>query len=547
MIVQKIIAIFIGIEVLALAGCSTAHYRRSADKETAAIIAQKGPRVPNMDPHFTIGTNAPVSLADVPVNRDAAEFMGADSEKERGTPVISLKRALDIAVKHSRSYQNAKETAYLSALALTLSRHQFTPIFSGSGDGEYAEIYDESSVQRQISAGGSIGANWLIRDIGRITAAFTTDFFRFLAGDPHSVISSQLGATFVRPLLRNAGYKAEIEALTQAERDMLYELRDFVLFRKNFSVQVATAYYGVLSNRDTIRNSYLNLQSSRKAAERGRALAQEGRLTQSDLGRLEQQLLTTEATWINAARTYKKTLDDFKIQLGIPVETKLLLDDRELAELKILHPDINVEDSIRVALTARLDYQNIRDEYADSERKIQLAANRFLPQLDATAAASMTSGSRSGFALPDPRQYQWSAGATLNLPLDRKLERNNYRTALITRDRVLRAQTLLADQIALQVRESHRSLEQAKRTYEISEIGVKLAERRVDEQELLAEFGRAKAQDQVDAQNDLASSKNQRTQALVSHTIARLQFWNNMGILFIKENGQWQEISETKR
>jgi outer membrane protein TolC len=310
---------------------------------------------------------------------------------------------------------------------------------------------------------------------------------------------------------------------------------------------VATAYYGVLSNRDTIRNSYLNLHSSRKAAERGRSLAEEGRLRQSELGRLEQQLLTAETSWINATRTYKKALDDFKITLGVPVGTKLLLDDHELSELNVLHPDINVEDSIRVALTARLDYQNIRDEFADAERKIPLAANKFLPQLDASADFNMNSGSRSRFALPDMRNYNWSAGATLNLPLDRKLERNNYRAALITRDRAWRAQTLLADQIALQVRESHRLLEQYKRTYEISEVAVRLAQRRVEEQEMRAELGSASAQDQVDAQNDLANSKNQRTQALVNHTIARLQFWNNMGILFIKEDGQWQETSETKR
>jgi len=546
MTIEKIIALMMGIELLALAGCSTAHYRRSADRETAAIIAQKGTRVPNMDPHFTIETNAPVSFANAPVNDSVAEFMGADSKAERGVPVISLKRALEIAVKHSRAYQNAKENVYLSALALTLSRHQFMPIFSGGADGEYAEIYDESSVTRQISAGGSLGVGWLIRDIGRISAAFTTDFLRFLSGDPNSVISSQLGATFTRPLLRNAGYKAEMEALTQAERDVLYALRDFVLYRKNFSVQVATAYYGVLSNRDTIRNSYLNLQSSRKAAERGRAVAEEGRLRQSELGRLEQQLLTAENTWISAVRSYKKALDDFKITLGIPVATKLVLDDRELSELRILHPGINVEDSIRVALTARLDYQNVRDEYADTERKIKLAINKFLPQLDVMADVDMSSGSHSRFKLPDMRQYNWSAGASLDLPLDRKLERNNYRAALITRDRAWRAQTLLADQIELQVRESHRLLEQYKRTYEISEVAVRLAQRRVEEQEMRAELGSASAQDQVDAQNDLASSKNQRTQALVNHTVARLQFWNNMGILFIKEDGQWQEASETK-
>jgi hypothetical protein len=32
----------------------------------------------------------------------------------------------------------------------------------------------------------------------------------------------------------------------------------------------------------------------------------------------------------------------------------------------------------------------------------------------------------------------------------------------------------------------------------------------------------------------------------VTHTIARLQFWNNLGILFIKEDGQWQEVNNAK-
>ena len=48
--------------------------------------------------------------------------------------------------------------------------------------------------------------------------------------------------------------------------------------------------------------------------------------------------------------------------------------------------------------------------------------------------------------------------------------------------------------------------------------------------------------DLVDAQNDLINSQNERTSALVSHTIARLGFWRDMGILFIKQNGQWEEL-----
>jgi outer membrane protein TolC len=387
--------------------------------------------------------------------------------------------------------------------------------------------------------------NWLIRDIGRISAAFTTDFLRFLTGDPRAVTSSQVGATFTRPLLRNAGYMADIENLTQSERDLLYQVRDFVRFRKDFSVQVASAYYGVLENRDAVRNSFLNFQSSHRAGDRTRALAAEGRTTQSDLGRIEQQELSAENAWIGAIRTYQRSLDDFKFLLGMPVETKLVLDDRELQELKIRHPDLSVDEAIKIALAARLDYQNARDQLADSGRKVKLAANQLKTQLDLTASGGFVSQpSVAGLVLPDSARYNYNAGFNLDLPLERTAERNNYRAALIAQQRSARAVDEQRDQIELQVRDSWRTLEQARRAYQISEIGVKLAERRVEEQELLADLGRAKALDQVDAQNSLLSSKDQLTQALVAHTVARLQFWDNMGILYIKDNGQWQEFDK---
>jgi 3-hydroxymyristoyl/3-hydroxydecanoyl-(acyl carrier protein) dehydratase len=66
------------------------------------------------------------------------------------------------------------------------------------------------------------------------------------------------------------------------------------------------------------------------------------------------------------------------------------------------------------------------------------------------------------------------------------------------------------------------------------------------DKKLLYFAGIDKAQDQVDAKNSLSDSKNQRTQALVTHTIARLQFWDNLGILYIKDNGRWEDTKDAK-
>jgi outer membrane protein TolC len=553
---------------LGLAGCTTNYYRNSADKETYGLIKEKTPQVRDMDPAFTIEQTNAISLGGLQVATNVYDFLGPTGEREQDARVLTLEDALGIAVRHSRNYQSRKEQLYLSGLSLTQIRHDFAPIFSAVGNTDYSvqteqattvgidEITGEPTVivsdtlveQQRVGASGTINASWLIRDVGRISTAFTADFLRFITGDRTIATSSQLSATFLRPLLRDAGFKQQTEVLIQAERQLLYDLRDFTQFRKDFSVQIATAYYNVLGNRDTVRNSFLNLQSSRKNAERTRALAQEGRITQSDLGRLEQQELSAESVWINAIRSYRQALDNFKIQLGLTVDENIVLDDRELEALRIHHPEITVDDSIRVALAARLDYMNTKDELDDSVRKVDLAVNLLKPRVDLSASVVVNSdpNDNTGFPVPDFDRYRWNAGLTIDPGLDRKSERNVYRAALISRNRAARAVEQQEDEIKLQVRDSWRTLDQAKRNYEISEIGVKLAERRVEEQNLLAELGRAKAQDQVDSQNDLINSKNQLTQALVTHTIARLQFWNNMGILYIKDNGQWEEVQDAR-
>ena len=512
-----------------------------------------------MDPHFTIEQTNQLSLDGLSVATNVPEFLGSDGEQEVGAHVVNLEQALDLAVKYNRSYQSRKEQLYLSGLALTLARHQFAPLFSSSADVTYAvqrtdideitgqpALSDKFEEQAKVTAGGTVGVSWLIRDIGRISAAFTADAIRFVTGDPRLTTSSQLSATFFRPMLRNAGFKAEADALLTAEHQLLYDLRDFTRYRKEFSVQIATAYYGALGLRDAAKNNFLTLKSSRKNAERTRAMVQEGRITTADLGRLEQQELSAESSWINTVRGYKQALDTFKIQLGLSVDAQIVLNEDDLRALQIRHPEISVDDSIQVALTARLDYLNTKDQFEDSVRRVDLAANFLKPSVDLTASISPYSNPNLNFSFPDLQRYRWDAGVKVDPGFDRQAERDAYRSSLINRNRAARAIIQQEDEIKLEVRNSWRTLDQAKRNYEISEIGVKLAERRVEEQNLRADLGRANALDQVDAQNALNESKNQRVQALVTHTIARLQFWNNMGILYIKENGQWEDPKHAK-
>jgi len=550
--------------LLLFTGCTAKHYRKSADREVAKVIARKTPAVPNMDPHFTIEQTNQIPIEGLPVVEKVEEFLGSERQTELQARVLSLEKALAMAVRQSREYQNQKEVLYLAGLNLTLDRHRYAPLFTSSGGttiqnqpadvakaiddltgGQSSLLQRDTTVVQQynLSGQGGLNASVLLRSGATLASSFTVDFIRFLNGDRRFAVRSALGTTLTQPLLRGFGYKVTMENLTQSERDLLYALRDFTLFRKEFAVRVAQRYYGVLQGRDAARNGYLGYQNANESLTRGRAFAEEGRTSQSELGLLEQSALNAETRWVNAIRTYKQDLDQFKILIGLPTDSRVVLDDQELAEMRIAHPSLSVEEAVKVALATRLDLQTARERAEDAARKVPIAKDALKPRVDMVLSGTVENAPTSNNPLDlDFERARGSAGVNFDLPLDRKQQRNSYRSALIAKERADRALQLQEDQIKLQLFDDWRTLDQAKRNHAISELGVKLAERRVEEQELRAKMGRGTARDLVDAQTTLISSRNERTQALVGHTIARLQFWRDMGILFIKENGQWEDI-----
>ena len=535
---------------LALTGCTRDRYLRSANKEVASVIAEKTPAVANMDPDFTIQQGPPPTLASLPINQQRPDFLGEVSEKEFGAGIITLEKALQLGVRHNRQYQSTKENLYLQALSLTLARYRYTPIFHLGGTPTYSENQieitengiDRLTTERVISGGGSFGVDKLMRTGGRIAVDFTTDFIRFVSNDSSWLTSSALAATVTQPLLRGAGYRVAMESLTQAERDLLYELRDFTRFRKEFSVDIVSFYFQVLQSRDQVRNAWRGYQSLQVSYQRERAKAEEGKSRSSEVSRLEESVLSSQQGWINSVRNYQQALDRFKIDLGLPTDSHVILDDTELDQLTIDHPKISVADAVKIALIARLDLINVADQFEDTGRKVEVAANDLQADLDLILSAGVNSRQGPGYVLPDWERYHWSAGVNVDLPFDRKAERNAFRGWLISHERARRNLALAVDNIKLEIQDGWRNLDRSKNDFEISEIRVDLSKRRVEEEEIKSELGRGLALDLVDAQNALVNSHNEHTNALVNHTVARLGFWRDMGILYIKKNGRWDEL-----
>jgi len=193
-----------------------------------------------------------------------------------------------------------------------------------------------------------------------------------------------------------------------------------------------------------------------------------------------------------------------------------------------------------VAFNARLDYFTQRNQTADAERQLVIAAEDLNPDFGIVIGAALNSEPGDDLNRLSLERYDYNAGFDFNPKLNRKRFRNGYRSALIDVEAARRALSLFEDNIKLEVRNAWRTLEQARISYEIQQNSVRLSERRVFEQQLLLEIGKGTAIDRVDAENALINARNSLSRAIVSHTIANLSLWRDMGILYIKANGQWE-------
>ena len=518
-------ALVLGV-VLTFAGCKTPQeYKQQADEDVADIISAKW--------SDDIGGKYNYKVVDSEADPNDIEI----SPYEEVSGTVSLAKAVSVATIHNRRYQTQRENLYRKALDLTLVRHRFSYIWSAAIDGSYDNADEES-----VSAGAGVGVNKLFDDGTRLTASIATDWLGFLTGDRDTTLRSVLSATISKPLLRGAGSDIILEDLTQAERDVLYEIRSFNRYRKEFVINVISNYYQVLQNLDSVQNAennYLNLVNS---YERAKMMADAGRMPPFQADQTRQSMLRAEDTYTQSQRRYLQSLDNFKLFLGISIESDITLDSNELAILideGIDIPQYSLEDAIETARLLRLDLANSLDRLEDAERKIKVAENSLLADVSLVARSGVRSRGDTDAASFNFSDTDYSVGLNVDLPLDRKRERNNYRRALLSYQQSLRDYQEFYDSVELSVIDANRRLHETAKRFEIQQLSLQLAQARVESTDMLVKAGRAASRDLLDAQDSLLSAQNSRTSSMVDFTITKLEFLRDVGLLSVRPDGMW--------
>jgi|YNPNPStandDraft_1061719.scaffolds.fasta_scaffold00919_9 outer membrane protein TolC len=526
--------------LILISGCSTAHYRRSADREVYRIIQQVENGVFGRTNKFSIDTRYsgrdPASIA-------PDEIIGERMSTNRR--ILNLEQALDLAIRNSREYQSQREQLYLTALTLTGSRYQFTPQFFARSRGEINSSVTKDNVRTWSgSARNTVGVSQMLKTGGSIGASIVNDLFRYYTGDPRRSAVSTISVNLVQPLLQGFGKNsAAVENLTQAERNVVYAVRSYSLYQNQFAVNIVSDYFNLLGLKDTVRNNYTNYLRRVETSQYLAARAVD-RVRQSEVDDARTAELGARITYINSLASYLSALDAFKTRLGLPLSEKWYLDDIDLRDLEsagLIPVDIDSEAAFGLAVTNHMEILNAIDRFEDSKRKVRVSANALKPKLNLFADASLTSEGDTDYTKFDPDKVRTGFGFELDLPLSRRNQRNDYRATLISFESQLRSLVSTLDGYKDRIDRGLRTLEQQRLNYLNRQMALEVARRRVEMNQLLLEAGRVQIQQVREAQDALIAAQNDVTTSLVRYLQTRLQLLLDLGVLKSDQSKFWLE------
>lgn len=293
-----------------------------------------------------------------------------------GRVKLNLNNTVALALLHSRSLQRAREELYLSALDVTEQRFRF--------DGKPVFFHDSSRVATgKDRPGGNVQTHLAGSEL-EVKQHFATgaDFVLSLANSLFwdltkdglvPDVSSLIDVAISQPLLKYRARAFVLEDLTQAERTLLANVRRMKQYQQAFYIDVISGrnvnsgparsqagasvapiiaglpgsaitggYLGLLQTRQQIRNQESSVAALRDSLAQLQAAFDAGRISNRlQVDQANQALFNGQNRLLTARASYESAVDTYKVNLGLPPDLNVIVDDQLLEQFNLVDPDMS--------------------------------------------------------------------------------------------------------------------------------------------------------------------------------------------------------------
>ena len=519
-------------------------FERSADREVDRILAEgtrealggreESVRRPQETPPEESGESQEGSEAPGPRPQDSESAPGQDPVEEPLEPVrvLSLAEALETAVTTGRDYVTRREGLYLTALGISGTRFDFGPRLGSTLSYVFADS-EAGPISQDASLGAS--ASHVLPLGGSVSASGSTASAQSSGAD---TFSSGASIRLTQPLLRGFGHEIAYETLTQAERNLIYAIRDFELFRERYSIVIAMDYYNLVQTKREVENQERSLDRLTFLRRKSEALYEVDRAENLDVVRARRDELNSKNALIQAQEEYEAQLDRFRIALGLPKTQPV---DVRPEDPEFIPVNFDRQSAIEVAYANRLDYLTQKDRIEDSARSLRISRNALLPSLSLDGGYNLGGSPDASFFEQSIDDASWNVGLSLDLPVQQLPERNAWRAAQISHNQALRSFEEFEDNLAIEIQASLRSIARLKNSVDIQQELIVDQERALRVARIKFEAGEIPIRDVSEAEESLLGAQNSLIQSKVEYEIQRLELLSDLGILFIDEQGMFKE------
>jgi outer membrane protein TolC len=387
-----------------------------------------------------------------------------------------------------------------------------------------------------------------------MTGNAAIDIAKMIRDDWHSFAWTG-DITMSIPLMRGAGRDIVREPLTQAERSLVYSIWTFERYRQTFALSLAKAYFNVLKYYQNHLNSGDNVKRLEQNYSRAEMMFEAGRMDRIQTDQAKTDLLNARQTMITTLQSYQDALDNFKITLGLPPETPIELRSEELRALEERMESLATatenalanypieSEALNVAVKQRRDLAVVRGEKEDAVRQVMIKADALRADLSIEGGATYNGGRHRHDPSVDDSVFDSTdteAKIKFSMPWDRRRERNQYRQALISRDRAVRGYVESEDEVKNEVRAGYRNLVAMRALYGNKVEAYKTACMRVEANDLFMQSGRSSMRDILEAESALLSARNALCSAVIDWWTSDLELRCATGGLEIRRDGTWK-------
>jgi hypothetical protein len=209
--------------------------------------------------------------------------------------------------------------------------------------------------------------------------------------------------------------------------------------------------------------------------------------------------------------------------------------------------DIDHDEALLTGLVQRMDLMNQRGNLADAWRQIKLAGDDLRSVVDLRATQIL----RTKSSADDPLDFTFDDSETrlslaLDTPLNRRLQRNNFRLALISYNAGLRNIMAAEDSIKLDVREDLRQLSLDRNQYTIAVASAALAYERVISTRLRLQLAvqNVAARDFLEAQQAYTNALSTIARQHVNYVLDRLELFFDLEAFDVDGCGHWEGVEQ---